>query len=102
MGRSEVLSEGVVFGQRHGRGEKAQLAERGDVHAGQRVHQGQVPEAQNNSLVAGAGAASGEQRAMRDQRQSWLEKRAGAGSRRASHRFEFDSKPCRRGRDTFR
>lgn len=25
--------------------------------------------------VAGAGAASGEQRAMRDQRQSWLEKR---------------------------
>lgn len=49
MGRSEVLSEGVVFGQRHGRGEKAQLAERGDVPAGQRVHQGQVPEAQNNS-----------------------------------------------------
>lgn len=52
--------------------------------------------------VAGAGAASGEQRAMRDQRQSWLEKRAGAGARRASHRFEFDSKPCRRGRDTCR
>lgn len=48
-GRSEVLSEEVVFGQRLGRGEKTQLAEMGVVHSRRRVHQVQVPEAQDNN-----------------------------------------------------
>lgn len=67
-GRSEGLSDGVVFAQRLGRVGKTQLAEMGDVHPRQRVHQVQVPEAQNNNW---GGWSRGSERWGTNSRGSW-------------------------------